>query len=188
MNDFDWSFDLPSVMRAADRTAKRICRWNCLSSDASDDIRQDLLLDLLKRLPAYDPGRGSLLAFAAVCFRNRGGRIGSQLRRDRARTISLETPLSEHEGVSLGEILSQAEGYSEWLGQPTDAIAVLERRLDLERAISAVAPGDHPLCAELCEHTPHEFAEQKKMPRTRIYRRIREMRLQLLAAGIPSAA
>ena len=67
-------------------------------------------------------------------------------------------------------------------------IGALERWLDLERASSAIDPEDHPLCAALATATPHEVAAQGAMPRARIYRRIREMRLRLLAAGIPSAA
>ena len=78
--------------------------------------------------------------------------------------------------------------YSAWCGQPTDDIAALERRLDLARAGEAIDESDHPLCAALTEHTPHELGAQRTMPRMRIYRRIREMRLRLLTAGLGSAA
>ena len=155
-----------------------------------EDLRQDLLLDFLARLPAFDPSKAALPAFAMVCFRHAGFRIARRVTAERATRLprSLDDVLPNTAGLTLGATIGEADGYAAWCGQSTDAIAALERRLDLERAAGVIAPEDFPLCAALSEHTPHEFGEQKTMPRMRIYRRIREMRLRLLAAGIPSAA
>lgn len=182
--------DLAPIHRLAAKEAKRLCRSLHLPEHERDDLRQDLLLDFLVRLRAFDPSKADLPAFAMVCFRHAGSRIARRVITERAarHPKSLDDALPNTEGLTLGDTIGEADGYGAWCGQSTDAIAALERRLDLERAASMIDPEDYPLCAALSEQTPHEFGEQKTMPRMRIYRRIREMRLRLLAAGIPSAA
>jgi DNA-directed RNA polymerase specialized sigma24 family protein len=182
--------DLAPAYRLADAAAAGLCRTLRLPTEDREDLRQELLVDLLARVPAYDPGRGPFAAFARVCIRHAAGRLAARIRRERAERhpVGLDDLLPGREGITLGDTIAEADGYGAWSGQCTDAIAALERRLDLERAADAIDPEDHSLCAALSEHTPHEFGEQKTMPRMRIYRRIREMRLRLLAAGIPSAA
>lgn len=181
--------DLTPIYSLAAREARRLCRELGLPQHEWEDIRQDLLTDLLPRLPDFDPARADLAAFAMLCFRHAGSRMARRVRRERAgrHPASLQDALPGSEALTLADTISEGEGYAAWCGQPTDAIAQLERRLDLERAAAAIDPEDHPLCAALSRHTPHEFAEQRTMPRVRIYRRIREVRLRLLAAGIPSA-
>jgi RNA polymerase sigma-70 factor (ECF subfamily) len=182
--------NLAPVCRLADQEARRLCRSLGLPAHERQDVRQSLLLDLLARLPAFDPTRAGLAAFARLCFRHAAGRIARRVLRERKarHPLSLDDTLPAGDGLTLGDTIGEADGYAAWCGQPTDAIAALERRLDLERSAAAIDPQDHPLCAALSELTPHEFGEQRTVPRMRIYRRIREMRLRLLAAGIPSAA
>ncbi|SUE62867.1 Uncharacterised protein [Roseomonas gilardii subsp. rosea] len=182
--------DLTPSYRLATQEARRLCRSLGLPAHEREDLRQDLLVDFLARLPAFDSARAEIEAFAMVCFRHAGARIARRVQRERAarHPRSLDDTLPNTDGLTLADTIGEVDGYGAWCGQSTDAIAALERRLDLERAAGAIAAQDYPLCAALSEHTPHEFGEQKTMPRMRIYRRIREMRLRLLAAGIPSAA
>lgn len=181
---------LDAVHRLAAQEARRLCRRLGLPAQEREDVQQELLADFLARLPAFDAARGELAAFARVCFRHRAARIARDVQRERAgrHPLSLDDALPGGDGLTLGDTLGEADGYAAWCGQPTDAIAALERRLDLERAAADLDPEDHPLCAALAEHTPHALGEQRTMPRMRIYRRLRELRLRLLAAGIPSAA
>ena len=182
--------DLAPIYRLATHETRALCRSLRLPAHEHDDIRQDLLVDFLTRLPNFDPGKAELGAFARVCFRHEAARIGRRVLRERAarHKLSLDDVLPGSDGLTVADMIAEGDGYAAWCGQPTDAVASLERRLDLARATEAIDPEDHALCAALSEQTPHEFGEQRTMPRMRIYRRIREMRLRLLAAGIPSAA
>ena len=182
--------DLAPVHCLAAKEAKRLCRTLHLPEHEREDLRQDLLLDFLARLPAFNPTKADLPAFAMVCFRHAGSRIARRVTAERAarHPRSLDDALPNTEGLTLGDTIAEAEGYGAWCGQSTDAIAALERRLDLDRAAGTIDPDDHPLCTALSTQTPHEFGETGTMPRARIYRRLREIRLSLLAAGIPSAA
>lgn len=182
--------DLSPVYSLAAREAHRLCCGLSLPRQEREDIQQDLLVDFLIRLPAYDPAKAELAAFAMVCMRHAGTRIARRIRSERAtrHPLSLDDVLPGTEGMTLGSTLGNADSYAAWCGQPTDDIAGLERRLDLARAGEEIDPVDHKLCAALTEHTPHELGEQGTMPRMRIYRRIREMRLRLLSAGLGSVA
>jgi RNA polymerase sigma-70 factor (ECF subfamily) len=182
--------DLSAAYDVAKRDARRLCRSLGLPRHEQEDIQQDLLADFLTRLPAYDPAKAELAAFATVCMRHAGTRIARRVRAERRtrHPLSLDDVLPGTEGVTLGSTLSTGDSYAAWCGQPMNDIAALERRLDLARAGEDIDPIDHPLCAALTEHTPHELGELGAMPRMSIYRRIREMRLRLLAAGLGSVA
>ena len=56
--------DIETIIREADAAARRLRRKLCLPVCEREDLGQDLLVDLLRRLPAYDPARGSIGAFA----------------------------------------------------------------------------------------------------------------------------
>lgn len=181
--------DLEPLHRLADQHARRLCRSLRLAAHELEDVRQDLLTDLLARLPDYDAERGDLRGFAATCFKHRVARLALWHRRERAgrADFSLDDPLPGDEGMTIGAALAEDAGYGAWVGQPTDRIAMLERRLDLERAGQALSPDDMPLLAALARGDAHAPA-QAGLSRTTAFRRVHEMRLRLLAAGVSSAA
>jgi hypothetical protein len=181
--------DLDSLHRLAGGVAGRLRRRLRLPRHEQEDLRQDLLADLLARLPGFDPARGGLPAFAAACFRHRAARLAVRHRRDaaaRAR-LSLDDRLPHGEGLTLADTLAEDAGIGAWLGQPTDRFGALERRLDLERAAGALQVEDMALCAALARGEADAHAEAG-LSRTTAFRRVREMRLRLLAAGVRSAA
>jgi DNA-directed RNA polymerase specialized sigma24 family protein len=184
--------DLSRLHPIAAREARRVCRIARMPAHEREDVQQEMLLDLLGRLDAFDPSRGSLEAFATVCFRHRGIRLAERFRRERAARDDrgLDDPLlgTGEERLSLAEVIPESEGYPAWCGQQTDAVAAVERRLDLDRASAALDGRDHPICAALVEHTSHELGRHGPLPRSVLYHRIAEMRLRLLAAGIAAAA
>jgi RNA polymerase sigma factor (sigma-70 family) len=179
-----------ALQRSADRVALRIIRTCRIPNHEREDLRQDLLADLFARLKGFDPARGDLGAFAAACFDHRAIRIIERILRGRATMapISLDDPQPGGEGLSIGDSITEADGYSAWLGQPTDAFAVVERRIDLDRALGTLPAETLPLCAALTEHSPHELAKASPTSRATVYRHLRELRLRLLVAGIPATA
>ena len=81
--------DLAPIYCLAAKEAKRLCRTLHLPEHEREDLRQDLLLDFLSRLPAFDPSKADLPAFAMVCFRHAGTRIARRVRTERANRHSL---------------------------------------------------------------------------------------------------
>ena len=62
--------DIETIIREADAAAQRLRRKLSMPLCEREDLGQDLLVDLLRRLPAYDPARGSIGAFANIVLRN----------------------------------------------------------------------------------------------------------------------
>lgn len=185
--------DLARVLPIVRREAWRALHRRGLPQQDREDLQQDMLVDLLKRMPAFDGDRGTLDAFVTVCCRHHAMRRAERLSRDRARrhSASFDDQVGRDDGcgarLTLGEVLPENVGLSAWWGQPTDAIAAAERRLDLERAASCIDQHDHPLCRMLSAEPMHVAIRGATVSRATIYRRVAEMRLNLLAAGIASA-
>jgi|SRR5579884_50316 len=183
--------ELKLLLFEADAQARRLtCRLRLPRAEL-DDIRQDLLVDLIARLPAFDPERGSLGAFAGLVLRNYATRIAAKIRREReafgAVPVSLDEEEPGRDGGTRGELTAEEDGLSAWLGQPVDAFATVERRLDTERGLGALERRDGALCAALAHTTVESLAAQGRGSRSSLYRRLKDIRLVLMAHGLEAA-
>lgn len=174
--------------RMAVRMARGLCRRLGLPAHDAEDFAQDLLTDLLARLPRFNPGQGQLGAFALTCFRHHAALLAHRTQRYRTlhHPTSLDDPLPEG-SATVGAVLSEADGYGAWMGQQTDAFADVNWRIDLERVADVLTEEDAPLCAALARGDV-DPARHAGLSRTTAFRRVREMRLRLCAAGIAPAA
>jgi hypothetical protein len=181
--------DLDLIRPIAKSQASRLRRTLGRPGHEQEDMEQDLLLDLITRLRSFDPARGTLAAFATICFQHRAARLATRLRREKRErhdaTLDDAVP-GQEEPLTLADIIPESEGYAAWCGQNTNAVAALERRLDLDRASALLDARDLDICVALSRATPHEVGRQGLLPRSVLYRRIREMRLRLLIGGITS--
>ncbi len=147
--------DLQTLLHEADIAARRSMRKLRLSKDHLADFRQDLLVDLIARLPAFDPKRGSLGAFAGIVMANRAVRLAHKVKQERRLygvvPISLEETLPKGNGATRGDLVSEEDGLSAYFGQPVDAFAEVERRLDVERGLGTLDPNDARLSAKLSQ-------------------------------------
>jgi DNA-directed RNA polymerase specialized sigma24 family protein len=179
--------DIETIIREADAAAQRLRRKLCLPICEREDLGQDLLVDLLRRLPAYDPSRGSIGAFANIVLRNQSSRIAIRDHRQRRTQggplLSLEVPLAGSR-KPVGETLTEDDGFAAWHGQSADAFADVERRLDLERGLGALTRDDGGLCGALCHSTVDQLASSGRGARSGLYRRVKEIRLALIAHGV----
>jgi hypothetical protein len=182
--DWDW------LGREAEVLAMRMVRQFRLPHHERDDLRQELLMDLVTRLEAFDSTRGTLAALAGTVMAHRTRRLVARLRRQRTlfAPISLDEPTLARDGSTIGDNITESDGYLALHGQLADRIAEIERRLDLERALSLLEISDLQLCAHLICRSPNELSREGVAARASLYRRLRELRLQLLAAGIAAAA
>ncbi|SRR5581483_8645281 len=183
--------DLQLITHEADIAARRLLRQLRLSRVDLSDLRQELLLDLIARLPAFDPDRGSLGAFAGIVMANRATRIANKVKRDRrlygAMPASLDETLPDSDGATRGDLVAEEDGLAAYFGQPVDAFAEVERRLDVERGLGTLDPNDGTLCAALSRTTVDRLAGGGRRARSSLYRRVKDIRLALLAAGLRAA-
>jgi RNA polymerase sigma factor (sigma-70 family) len=179
--------DLCVLLREATMAARGLVRRLGLPGHEHEDLRQELLVDLIARLKWFDPARGTLSAFASVIIRHRAGRLGKRINRERAifPPMSLRASSADDPNVAVAfESLVEGDGYNSWLAHPHDRFATIDRRLDLGRALGKLPPRDLSLCVKLAEQTPAELSRSGKFSRATLYRRLRNIRMRLLAEGI----
>ena len=83
--------------------------------------------------------------------------------------------------------VAEENGLAALLGQPVDAFAEIERRLDVERAMGGLGRADGRLCAELSRATADRLAASGHGARSSLYRRVKDLRLALTAMGLQAA-
>jgi RNA polymerase sigma-70 factor (ECF subfamily) len=174
----------------AEAAAVRLALKLSLGAQEIPDLRQDLMVDLIARLAHYDCRRGSLGAFAGVVFHHRASRIAARIRLERRlfgpKPVSLDDPLPGNVGTR-GDLVLEGEGYSAWLGQPTDATGDAELRLMLARGVASLDRRDRQLCAALTTASVDDLARDSFGRRSTLYRRLTRIRLDLLCRGVVPA-
>jgi RNA polymerase sigma factor (sigma-70 family) len=178
--------DLRVLLHESEVAAVRLVRQFGLPSYERDDLRQDLLVDLLGRVRAFDPKRGTFGAFVGTVVAHRAARLMKRMRRQRAMSwmTSLDEPVAGTAAMTMGDTIAEADGLSASHGQPFDRFAAIELRLDLDRALSALRPAELNLCAKLTDRTPTEISRSGEYSRASLYRQLKKIRLQLLMEGI----
>jgi DNA-directed RNA polymerase specialized sigma24 family protein len=176
------------LQREADRAAARLVRRFGLARHEREDLRQEILVDLVDRLRFFDPSRGRLGAFIAMVVKHRTGRLARRIASGRkSAPLSLDETIPDSGGITLGDTVAEEDGYAALMGQSVDRFADVERRIDLERALTQLRRSDLSLCCALMDHTPAQVAANGVAGRASIYRHVHEIRMRLMAAGISAA-
>lgn len=154
-----------------------------------EDIEQDLRLDLLRRLPRFNPARGTRRSFVRHVVEKRvctllEGREAAM--RDYRRHGSLDEEIDDgNDGAeSRGDTLDAAECL-ERLGRPVpDEETARDLRLDLDAALGSLPPHLRDFSYHLKTATPSELARATGVPRTTLLKRMARIRAHLERAGL----
>lgn len=180
--------DIETIISEADTAARRLRRRLGLPSCDREDLGQDLLIDLLRRLPAFDPARGSLGAFAGLVLRNQSSRIAIRIMRERRTQggglLSLDAPSGQDDQRPLAETIGEDEGLSAWHGQATTAHATTEQHQAVQTAMSRLPPEDRRFCAALAHRPISALVSEGFGSRSTLYRRLADLRHVLTAHGL----
>lgn len=182
--------DIETIIREADAAGQRLRRKLCLPLCEREDLGQDLLVDLLRRLPAYDPSRGSIGAFANIVLRNQSSRIAMRHHRQRraqgGSLLSLEVPLAGTR-EPVGDTLTEDDGLAAWHGQTCCAAAVTELCHAMETALARLPAEDRRFCAALAHRPVTALAAEGFGSRSALYRRLADLRHVLTVHGLGPA-
>lgn len=172
--------DLLVLLREAEVAAARVVRRFQIPAWDRDDLHQDILVDLLGRLTAFDPKRGTFGAFVGTIAGHRAARLTHRIRR----RLAMSSMVSLDEPQIANGAMAEGDGSSASLGQPFDYSVEIEQRLDLVRALSRLGPAEVSLCAKLAEYSPTEISRTGEYSRATLYRRLTKIRLRLVTQGI----
>ena len=182
--------DIETIIREADAAAQRLRRKLSLPLCEREDLGHDLLVDLLRRLPAYDPSRGSIGAFANIVLRNQSSRIAMRHHRQRraqgGSILSLAVPLAGAR-EPVGDTLTEDDGLAAWPGQTCCAAAVTELHHSLQAALARLPAEDRRFCAALAHRPVSALAAEGFGSRSALYRRLADLRHVLTAHGLGPA-
>lgn len=180
--------DIETIISEAASAARRLRRRLGLPACDREDLGQDLLIDLLRRLPAFDPARGSLGAFAGLVLRNQSSRIAIRIMRERRAQggglLSLDAPSGPEDQRPLAETIGEDDGLSAWHGQANNACAFTEQHQAVQAAVSRLPPEDRRFCAALAHRPISALVSEGFGSRSTLYRRLADLRHVLAAHGI----
>jgi len=154
-----------------------------------EDLEQEMIMDLLPRLPKYNPDRARRHTFIALVVENKVANI-IEARKARGRDcqfkFSLSDLLEDKEGCSVerAETIDQDE-YLRRTGRSSRPAAELrDLGLDFRKAVDCLPPGLRQLCRSLQNASVSEISRETKIPRRSIYESIQKLRIILEHSGL----
>lgn len=174
-------------------TAHALVRRGGLPEQDREDVEQELMLDLLRRLPRFDPERATYRTFVARVVAHGAARLLAARRSEnsngRRAALSLhdEVPDGDGETVERWETLDEETGRRR-AGGRADAESVRDLRLDVAEVLAALPPEMRELCEELLHDSVRKVARSTGTSHSTLLRRMRPIRARFEAAGLDDGA
>ena len=170
--------------------AKQLVGRVGLTDSDREDLEQEMILDLLQRLPKYNPDRAQRNTFIARVVEHKIATIiearKAGLRDYRLCNCSLNEHLEDEEGGSVErmETIDQ-EDYLRLTGKLSRSTAELrDLSIDVRQAIEKLPPELRELCRRLDTDTVTEISRDTGIPRGTIYESIKKLRAIFEDAGL----
>ena len=155
-----------------------------------DDLEQELILDLLRRLPKYDPRRARRNTFIARVVEHRIATLiearKAGIRDYRRCGCSLNDRFEDEEGRSVerSETLDQEDYLLRTGAQSRPAEELSALAIDMAAVFEGLPPGLRDLCRRLGTETVTEISRDTGIPRGTLYESIRKLREIFEDAGL----
>ena len=180
----------PYAVRLIKYKARRLIGQAGFTASDRDDLEQELILDLLRRLPKYDPRRARRNTFIARVVEHRIATLiearKAGIRDYRRCQCSLNDRFEDENGRSVerAETLDQ-EDYLLRTGaqsRPSDELSALA--LDVATVLETLPPELRDLCRRLQAETVTEVSHDTGIPRSTLYGLIHKVRTVFEDAGL----
>ena len=170
--------------------AKRLIGQAGFTRSDCEDIEQELILDLLRRLPKYNPRRAQRNTFIARVVEHRVATLieaqTAGIRDYRRCRCSLNDRFEDEEGRSVERVDTfDQEDYLLRTGaqsRPSDELSALA--IDVAAVLEGLPPELRDLCQRLEAETVTEISRDTGVPRGTIYESIKELREIFEDAGL----
>jgi RNA polymerase sigma-70 factor (ECF subfamily) len=176
------------AQRLIKKTARMLVGKAGLTNSDVEDLEQELTLELLKRLPGFDPARAALNTFVTVVIRAHAKKILEQRSckmRDCGReafSLNEDTHDGRERWVERGDFVSREED-DRRLGARSER----DRRdmvLDVNAVLSRLPEDVRKLCELVKTVTVSEAARRLGMPESTASKRLRDLRERFRKAGL----
>ena len=155
-----------------------------------EDLEQEMLLDLLERLPKYNPNRAKRNTFIACIVDNKIATIiearEAGLRDYRLCRCSLNERIERNKCGSLERIETlDQEDYMRCIGSHMQPLSKLhDFSIDIREVIEKLPPELHEFCIRLGIETVTEISRDTGIPRGTIYESIKKLRNIFKVSGL----
>lgn len=155
-----------------------------------DDLEQELVLDLIKRLPKFDPNRAQLMTFVARIIDNK---IASMIEARkscffdfRMHSFSLNEPSLDIDGYTIerGDEIDEDDYLMRTGARSHASIDLIDLRADLSHVISDLSPELQELCRRLQTQNVTDISTSIGVARYKIYAEISRLRIIFEEAGL----
>ena len=158
-------------------------------SDADrEDIEQELMMDLLSRLPDYDPALAERNTFISRIVNRRIATLiekRSAWRRDyRLNEYSLNDDRMTDNGAERQEQISEDEYRMRIGSQGPSSGDLHDLIIDVNQVLESLSPALRDLCERLKTQTVAEISRDTGIPRSTIYESIQKLRDLFKSAGM----
>ncbi len=159
------------------------------TNDDLDDIRQELTLDLLNRIPDYDPEKSAFNTFISGIVDNGIAAMieaRSAAKRDWRKlntSLNVDVPDSENEWIEQIQIVSREDLPWNDGETPDSPFDKCDRNITLRDAIAILPPRQRELCLLLTQMNISDISSEMGMSRPALYRMIARIRKKLLESG-----
>lgn len=170
--------------------AKQLVGRVGLTDSDREDLEQEMILDLLQRLPKYNPDRAQRNTFIARVVEHKIATIiearKAGLRDYRLCNCSLNERLEDGEGGSVEriEIIDQEDYLRLTAGLSRSTAELRDLSFDVRQAIEKLPPELRELCQRLGVDTVTELSRDTGVPRGTIYESLKKLRAILEVAGL----
>ncbi|MGH9868607.1 MAG: sigma factor [Candidatus Polarisedimenticolia bacterium] len=166
--------------------ARFICTAAGLPAHEAEDLEQDLRLHLLRQRTLHDPGKGRWSTFARTVIQRKAAALlqkaTAQRRARWCEAASLDEGFSETQHGSDSFDLQGYLALTSPANRGFDADTNL--RVDLNRALDRMQPGQRDLAKSLMVERVSEVSKRTGIPRSTLYERIAEIRSHFRENGI----
>ena len=155
-----------------------------------EDLEQEMMLDLLQRLPKYNPDRAQRNTFTARVVQHKVATMveaqKAGLRDYRRCYCSLNDSLEDEEGRSVERLETiDQEDYLRRTGRLSNPVSELcDLAFDIHKMLGKLPPELRDLCKRLHTDTVTEISRDAGIPRGTIYESIKKLRVIFEDAGL----
>ncbi len=170
--------------------AKQLVGRVGLTDSDREDLEQEMILDLLQRLPKYNPDRAQRNTFIARVVEHKIATIiearKAGLRDYRLCNCSLNERLEDEEGGSVErmETIDQEDYLRLTAGLSRSTAELRDLSIDVRQTIEKLPPELRELCRRLGIDTVTELSRDTGVPRGTIYESLKKLRAILEVAGL----
>ncbi len=180
----------PYAVRLIKYKARQLIGKAGFTASDRDDLEQELILDLLRRLPKFNPKRAQLNTFIARVVEHKIASLiearKAGIRDYRRCPFSLNDRFEDEEGRSVERVDTfDQEDYLLRTGaqsRPSDELSALT--IDVAAVVKTLPPELRELCRRLKAESVTEISRDTDVPRGTIYEGIKRLREIFEDAGL----